>query len=308
MKFAGDAVFAEWRVAEGITERRQIKNEIEQCVYDASICGAAIVAKCSDYPVFDTKRGLQISTLNVHCGLAYGNMAGVHVGNDYNRREFVVLGETIDLVSKACDAATYGELMASPEAYEILQKGTSQRSMFVLSQTHQKSNKPILIAARYECYFPKRRRQLQRMGSRKIVLNSTQKKEFNVPFNKMKLKALKHLKKLLSLYVHPVVVSDEITRSVSQRFVKVDEEIYQSEAELRSVYTIFIKAITPAALSTDTTTNKENFLLLNNILDVVTSVLDGFKGHLRQFIVDDKGELQIIFQFLYLQQNLTNRT
>ena len=302
MKFAGDAVFAEWRVADETIDRRQIANEIEQCVYDASICGAAIVAKCSDYPVYDTKREVQISTLNVHCGLAYGKMAGVHVGNDYNRREFIILGETIDLVSKACDAATYGELMASPEAYELLQKGTSQRNFFVLSQTRQKSNKPILIALRNECYFPKRRQQLQRMGSRKIVMNSTLKKELTLPFNKMKLKALKHLKKLLSFYVHPVVISDEITRSVNQRFVKVDEEIYQSEAELRSVYTIFIKVITPAALSKDMKKNKEIFLLLNDILEVVTSVLDGFKGHLRQFIVDDKGKLQILFHFHVFQQ------
>ena len=91
MKFAGDAIFAEWRINGLNTDPKDKQNEIYQCVHSAATCGAEIVSKCSDYPVFNSD-GIQISTLNVHCGLAYGKMAGVHVGNDYNRREFVVFG------------------------------------------------------------------------------------------------------------------------------------------------------------------------------------------------------------------------
>ena len=79
-------------------------------------------------------------------------MAGVHVGNDYNRREFVVLGDSIDQATKACDIATYGELMASPEAYKVLMHNGSHRR---LSRSGSKKSKkdPILIAARNETYF-----------------------------------------------------------------------------------------------------------------------------------------------------------
>ena len=55
------------------------------------------------------------------------------------------------------------------------------------------------------------------------------------------------------------------------------------------MYTIFIKPVVHAELTNDPAKNKATFKVLNNILDTTTSVLDGFRGHLRQFIVDDKG-------------------
>ena len=151
MKFAGDAIFAEWRINSKKIDPKDTQSEIYKCVHNAATCGAEIVSKCSEYPVFNSD-GIQISTLNVHCGLAYGEMAGVHVGNDYNRREFVVLGDSIDQATKACDIATYGELMASPEAYKVLMRNGSHRR---LSRSGSKKSKkdPILIAARNETYF-----------------------------------------------------------------------------------------------------------------------------------------------------------
>ncbi len=317
LKFAGDAVFAEWRVPKDLRNKREEAYYSEECVYDAAVCGASIVAKCSDYPIYDpNNESIQIATLNVHCGLAFGEMAGVHVGNDYNRREYLILGETINSVSTACDAATYGQLVASPEANHHLVRGTSQKNFFGLS-TSLKINKPVLIAFKDSQYFQIRKKQfqrmgsIQRMGSRRLVEQQT-KEDYSVPFEKMNLKGLRILKKILSFYAHPVVVSDEISRNVSQRFVKVDQDVYKAAAELRSVYTIFIKAMTPSTLSKDPTTNKSVFNRLNEIMDVVTSVLDGFKGHLRQFIVDDKGKLTLQYDdhlvFDAIQVYSNNRT
>lgn len=292
MKFAGDAVFAEWRVSKKKSNTsRDEKDEIDQCVHTAATCGAAIVAKCSDYPIFDAgDEGIQIATLNVHCGLAFGKMAGLHVGNDYNRREYIVLGESIDQVTKACEAATYGELLASPEAYEILQRRTSQRGLFTM-KSKKKLDKPIIIASRNQCFFEKKTQWKFNSKNRRSL---TQKKEYSVPFDKMDITSLRYLRKLLSLYVHPVVVSDESTRINNPRDVKVTQERHRSEAELRSVYTMFIKPIIQAELTNDPQKNEEMFKLLNHILILVTSVLDGFKGHLRQFIVDDKGRVFLL--------------
>lgn len=311
LKFAGDAVFAEWRVSQKIksgTEEERV--DIERCVYDAANCGAAVVAKCSDYPVFDSKNNIQVSTLNVHCGLAFGKMAGVHVGNEKGtRREFLILGETIDLVAKACDAATYGELMASPEAYDILKKGSLKRAKIVAKPN--RLNKPVLIATKMTCNFEQKKKNHQKLGSRSSrALKAPQRQEFSLPFDKMDITSLRHLKRLLLFYVHPVVVADETTKfNKSQRDIKVlAQKRLRAEAELRKVYTIFIKALVPANLSKDHRKNNDTFNLLNDIFNEVTSILDRFNGHLRQFIVDDKGEKAYFYScVLSIETPLTMR-
>ena len=296
MKFAGDAIFAEWRINKQDSNSifRDNKDEIHRCVMRAANCGADIVAKCSDYPVFDAD-DLQIGTLNVHCGLAYGEMAGVHVGNDYNRREFLVLGESIDQATKACDAATYGQLMASPEAYEVLQKYSSQKNLFGMKSKKEHNNKPIIIASRHETFFEKTKKKSVLPRARYRRRLSMVHQECSVPFDNLDLTSLKYLRKLLSFYTHPVVVSDENTRRNSNRDVNAIQERHRAEAELRSVYTVFIKPIVQANLSSDPVKNEATFKLLNDILLVVTSVLDGFRGHLRQFIVDDKGAMDLLY-------------
>ena len=304
LKFAGDAVFAEWRIKNNDypshqqTSKENSDDSLEM-VRKAAACGADIVAKCSEYPVFD-RDGMQISTLNVHCGLAYGEMAGVHVGNDYSRREYIVMGESIDQVTKACDAATYGELMASPEAHEILKRRKSH--LFGSYNPLMKGGKePILIASRNENYLLKKKRSFPQK-KRKAKSNQSKGRDDTVKFDKMDVTSLRYLKKLLSLYVHPVVVSDESSSMQnSEKDAKAIQEIHRSEVELRSVYTLFIKPIVDVELSKEDDKNQDIFKTLNDILQVVISILDGFRGHLRQFIVDDKGTFNIdYFVFIIL--------
>lgn len=293
LKFAGDAVFAEWRISND--SESEDKNRIYQCVHKAASCGAEVVAKCSDFPVFNDN-GKQIATLNVHCGLAYGEMAAIHVGNDYNRREFIVLGQSIDQVTKACSAASYGELSASPEAFHVLQEGSSSSSKTSNTDTKKGTPQSVVIASRNVRHFKQKQRRLSK-GNKS--LHSRQKKVATdyVDVDKMDIASLKHLKKLLSLYVHPVIVSDESvsTKRPTPRDASAIQERHRSEAELRSVYTVFIKPLIPAQLTKDTKRNRRMFKFLNNILNVVTSILDGFRGHLRQYIVDDKGDEIVVY-------------
>ena len=99
---------------------------LDDCVHTAAICGASIVKKCADYPVYaKTIAGLQgdiVATLNVHCGLGVGEMVGVHVGNDCSRREYLVFGDPIDQVAEACDSAELGEIRASESALKCLNR------------------------------------------------------------------------------------------------------------------------------------------------------------------------------------------
>ena len=134
--------------------------------------------------------------------------------------------------------------------------------------------------------------------------SSLQKKEYPVPFDKMDITSLRYLRKLLFFYVHPVVVCDETSQPNNPGGVKVAQERHRSEAEIRSVYTLFMKPLIQTELIDDTEKNNALFKLLNEILDVVTSILNRFKGHLRQFIVDDKGKTIGDLQFYFCTECL----
>ena len=133
LKFAGDAFFAEWRVADDSDINSETEktsnplsdlnaslasiNEINmndddllpvtRCVMMAAKCASSIVKKFSDYQVNDE------AMLNVHCGVGVGQVVGLHVrdskdGEDEDaeelRREFLLLGNPIDQVCTfGCD-------------------------------------------------------------------------------------------------------------------------------------------------------------------------------------------------------------
>ena len=109
----------------------------------------------------------------------------------------------------------------------------------------------------------------------------------------------KFLLKLLSFYVHPVVVGDNIAQvnNSGARGGQVAQERHRAEAELRTVFTIFIMPLIEAKLVDSEEKNRQTFQLLNDIMNVTTSILDSFEGHLRQFIVDDKGGWNMHFRF-----------
>ena len=89
----------------------------------------------------------------------------------------------------------------------------------------------------------------------------------------------------LSLYIHPAArrrepCSGELTNN----------DYHVAEAELRSVYVMFIMPLIDAEISGDSFIDHDLFQQLNDIMVVTTRELDKFGGHLRQFIVDDKGK------------------
>ena len=339
MKFAGDAIYAEWRVKDNRKEgarrtsrngslksvsshtsgkrlptpsrrsgyssssppksqqssRSQIDNEfsMEGCVRAAAICGTEIVRKCADHPIYaksvSDRKGPLLATLNVHCGVGAGEMAGVHVGNEYNRREYLILGEPIDQVSEACDSANLGEIRASAAAISYLNKGQTFKDQLQV----EKGAKSVLIASRRQVFFKKSKKPAWSMNGR-VRKSTKMKKKSSISFDQMDMVSLQYFRKVLSFYVHPVVVSDESSymyKPTARGDSQMAQERHRAEAELRSVFTIFIQPKINATLTDDPATNATIFKKLNDIMNAVTSVLDSFKGHLRQYIVDDKGTL-----------------
>ena len=124
---------------------------LEECVLTAAACGARIVDKCSDYPVYDGigSSGTQVATLNVHCGLGFGEVVGVHVGDRESRMEYLILGDPIEQVAEAIKCASRGDVVASPDALVILEEIAELDARI----TNGDMTKPQVIAAKSALYF-----------------------------------------------------------------------------------------------------------------------------------------------------------
>ena len=107
--------------------------------------------------------------------------------------------------------------------------------------------------------------------------------------------ALQRLNLQMALYVHPVIRADELALSAAIQAGKISqptetlESRHRAEAELRSVYTMFITPIITPRITGRKEVDDELYALLADIMWVTSRELDRYSGHLRQFIVDDKG-------------------
>ncbi|KAK1736676.1 adenylate/guanylate cyclase domain-containing protein [Skeletonema marinoi] len=101
---------------------------------------------------------------------------------------------------------------------------------------------------------------------------------------------------MISLYAHPVVVNDDNETTSRFKTESDDLERHLAEAELRNVYTCFISPLIDYKITGDEEKDKQLFNLLNDIMNLARRQLDRACGHLRQFIVDDKGVV-LIFTF-----------
>ena len=338
LKFAGDAMFCEWRESdqeeeyatelafeESFNGLKQLNKSLSSsqefshsasiptvsiCVWQAAKCAASIVRKFSDYHVSlpgestfskDSGRSNE-AMLNVHCGIGVGHMVGLHVG-DYResmeeepqddnavelRREFLFLGEPIDQVSRAAHVASDGEVLASPEAL---------RALYLCCGTPAdmaKSTIPQCIASRSRLFISLEPKQesLKSYSPNQVDVQIPIYENLRRHCKKLHRSALSRLCLQMALYVHPVVRGDELAISKgATKMPKLDapQNRHLAEAELRSVYTMFIKALVSPKLSGSERTDSALFKALGEIMHVTSRELDRYSGQLRQFIVDDKG-------------------
>lgn len=271
-KYAGDAIFAEWRASATVS--------LEECVTAAAACAMAMVKDCANFPVmtltgkFDS---YSATSLNVHCGLGVGRLAGFHVGDNTHRREYLYLGDPVEQATEACDKAALGEVVASPKFREVLA---------YLGLAEAASGEHLVLA------------------NHDVVYVNVQKQEFTIrPRNAksrgitdhvdgLHVDALIEYRRLMSLYVHPVMVSNDVAAAnnfKSSTRSGTDQELRREDAELRSVYIMFINPLVDLHLTGDTERDRVNLVLVNNIMGIVTRELNHHTGHLRQCIVDDKG-------------------
>ncbi|GKY95555.1 hypothetical protein MPSEU_000517100 [Mayamaea pseudoterrestris] len=326
LRIAGDALFCEWKVIDDDEYSKASKSsgsnplmelnvslasindmawdddddipKTAPCVLNACQAAASIVAKYSDYVV--SSGSTTDAMLNVHCGIGVGTLAGLHVGDHKEdadeegvelRREFLLLGSAIDQVSKAADIASDGEVMISPEA--ILQLA------FIcdVDAEHRYATEPILLAKRNELLFDLTPDRNIEPFDPKLALQPYE--SLRMHCKALSPSALARLLCQMALYVHPVIRGEELALSASIQSGKVAqpkealESRHRAEAELRSVFTIFIKAVLTPRVTGMKEVDIVLFQKLNDIMYVVSRELDRYSGHLRQFIVDDKGVVLI---------------
>lgn len=277
-KYAGDAIFAEWRVSSIIT--------LEECVAAAAACSVSIVKDCANFSVmsltgkFDTVSSAP--SLNVHCGLGVGRLAGLHIGDNTHRREYLYLGDPITQATVACAHAELGEVVASPQFQKIL---TSLGLDGAAINEHRHEAK-FVLANRDTVYV-----NVEKQESL-ITSRNAKPRGITDHVDGLHVDALIEYRRLMSLYAHPVVVSNDVAASNNFKLSTrsgTNQQHNREDAELRSVYIMFINPLVDLHLSGDAERDWKYVVLVNNIMNLVTRELNHHAGHLRQCIVDDKG-------------------
>jgi hypothetical protein len=291
LKFAGDAVFIEWKATLDVA--------LEICVESAVNCAAKILSKCADFSVLSngatanssyllTSQAAQVDTLNVHCGIGAGQMVGVHVGDHKSRREYILLGEPISQATVATEFASLGEVAISPHAHSIL----SRLCDFKGGAAFSDGRSPTIVATRDEFKFTSKKK-LGTHVQRKIVNDISRGVTSHV--EGLEVDALRKYRRMMSLYVHPVVVDNDLAAAhhiKSKKVKKIDrseQERHREEAEIRNVFTMFVNPKVKTQVTNDEIANARLYETLNDIMNLSTREIERFRGHLRQFIVDDKG-------------------
>jgi hypothetical protein len=169
------------------------------------------------------------------------------------------------------DLGKMGEVVASPECLKFLEGDLATKPKVILTKTNKFSNPKLMFVKKGNKRGSKEKRLAERLQS-------------------WELPALKSLQKLMSAYAHNVVVDNQMFRKVygSGRESRAQER-FSSEAEIRDVFTIFIQPIVSFEVTGMYSRTTEVLETLHNILVLVNKELQRFKGHLRQYTVDDKG-------------------
>jgi len=107
--FAGDALLAVWP-AKGPDNRDR---SLSETVHHAAQCGLAAQARLHNYEAAEGVR------LSLHIGLGAGTVSAMHIGGVYGRWQLLLSGAPLAQVSAAERQAEPGQVILSPEAWEL---------------------------------------------------------------------------------------------------------------------------------------------------------------------------------------------
>jgi class 3 adenylate cyclase len=233
--------------------------------------------------------GAPLTYLDVHCGVGVGEMAGVHIGDDRLHREYVYIGNPIAQATKVCNIAKKGQVVISRKVFTV---NVLSWSGVIAEPFTLQGLEYFVITDGGETKLDEKKLSAYNKGIR-----STRSRGVTDHVDGLEVQALMEYRRLMSLYVHPAVVSNDVAASgnfQSSRTNSVMQERHKDDAKLRSCYVVFINPQISVDLSGEDYLKSAH--MLNDILNLTTRELNRYNGHMRQLIVDDKG-LVIIATF-----------
>ncbi len=113
VKFAGDALIALWPVVDQTDV--SVSATLQIATHRAAQCSLIIQQRLNAYPVTDDVR------LSLKLALGAGEVLTAHLGGVFNRWEFLVTGAPLTQVGLAGHEANPGDIVLSPEAWDLIQ-------------------------------------------------------------------------------------------------------------------------------------------------------------------------------------------
>jgi hypothetical protein len=176
-------------------------------------------------------------------------------------------------VSRAAHIASDGEVVASPEALRALLVCCDIPKHMI------RSIEPLCIASRRHTFISLELKQAS------MIVYSQFERDAQVPVYENLRKHCRHMHRTalsrlhlqMALYVHPVVRGTELAISTGATTMpKLDapQSRHLAEAELRSVYTMFIKALISSRTTGNPKTDSVLLETLRNIMHVTSRELD----------------------------------
>jgi len=202
--------------------------------------------------------------------------------------------------TKACDVADLREVAASREALSYLADCCSFSDKIQIS-----SEDETTTIAHYDHRYFEPNDELEFPDE--IIESPTDLLDvITVSCESMDIPELQDLRLMVALYVHPVVANEEIATNWQLKAHDTGQDRHVAEAELRNIYTIFISPMINAQLTGNASKDRDLFRLLNSTFLVVTRELEKYHGHLRQYIVDDKGTMMTFFVQAFMNANINS--
>ncbi|KAI9208088.1 nucleotide cyclase [Polychytrium aggregatum] len=274
VKFAGDAVIVYWKIegpcdGTNISPNDPVSIARGELVVKACYCCLDMLKKLGRYKI--NIPGCEIEDLQIHLGIGSGQLYDVHVGMT-DRWEHFIAGEAVNQLNHVLNAAKPGELAISHQAFKWF-------SLVIDIET-------ITLGAYNKKY---------------ILLNGLEKAQRKIP------PSTPTENDDLALWE---IASADLNVCLYQKFMnesalyKLQADINQSRLfriesglnellslyELRQVTTVFIRIG-----SLQNWNGKTSLADAQQAMAIAQTALKKYEGSLRQFHVDDKGAVMLLF-------------
>jgi class 3 adenylate cyclase len=114
LKICGDAIMIMWPLEHDSKGSR--RQDQAACALTASLCGRELLLSCGSYHAYHGDVKIDLS---LHCGVGTGDVPCFWVGKS-SRWEFLITGETLHQISSTEPEAKSGEIVVSPQVYELV--------------------------------------------------------------------------------------------------------------------------------------------------------------------------------------------